>query len=381
MSQQVPDLFKNFSFRKVMWPVIIGLVATIAIMFYNDFTGEGELRKGLSQIDWTKFSIGWMIMGFLMMVLRDFAYIWRMRILTNGDLSWRRSFDLIMLWEFSSALSPSIVGGSAVAIFLMNKENISIGRGTAIIFLTILLDEIFYLLILPTVLLFFGYDIIFAPVPRAITIPFWTAYVGIFIYTIFLIMALIVYPQGIHRGLKKLFHTRFFKRWQKGGYKMADDLLEASYEIRANNFWFWLKATASTLLAWAPRYLVLNCVIAAFAVTSLGLGEHIIAFARQAIMFIMMLVSPTPGSSGVAEYMFTLLLSDFTPKGISIALAAVWRLISYYPYLLIGAIMVPRWINRVYGGKKQLENEGVDPSANEGASDEEEVLSTSNQEA
>lgn len=364
-----------------MWPVIIGLVVTIAIMFYNDLTGEGELRKGLAEIKWEKISMGWIFMGFLMMVLRDFAYIWRIRILTHNGLSWRKAFDLIMLWEFSSALSPSIVGGSAVAIFLMNKENISIGRGTAIIFLTILLDEIFYLLILPTVLLFFGYDTIFKPVPTAITIPFWTAYVGIFIYTVFLIMALIVYPKGIHNSLKKLFHTRFFKRWQEGGYKMADDLLEASYEIRSNNIWFWLKAAASTLLAWAPRYLVLNCVIAAFAVTSLGFGEHIIAFARQAIMFIMMLVSPTPGSSGVAEYMFTLLLSDFTPKGLSIALAAVWRLISYYPYLLIGAILVPRWINRVYGGKQKMEAAEKASEQDDQAADESEVLSPSNQEA
>ncbi|MCB0841633.1 MAG: hypothetical protein KDE26_00025, partial [Bacteroidetes bacterium] len=29
-------------------------------------------------------------------------------------------------------------------------------------------------------------------------------------------------------------------------------------------------------------------------------------------------------------------------------LATVWRIISYYPYLLIGIFLLPRWISRVF---------------------------------
>ena len=68
---------------------------------------------------------------------------------------------------------------------------------------------------------------------------------------------------------------------------------------------------------------------------------------RQLVMWLVMLVTPTPGGSGMAEYLFGQLLSDFIANGsLALSLAFVWRLISYYPYLLIGSIVLPRWMGR-----------------------------------
>ena len=62
-------------------------------------------------------------------------------------------------------------------------------------------------------------------------------------------------------------------------------------------------------------------------------------------MWLFMLVSPTPGGSGVAEYAFAELLTSFTASGVLLAaLAFIWRLISYFPYLFLGAYLLPRWI-------------------------------------
>jgi hypothetical protein len=55
-------------------------------------------------------------------------------------------------------------------------------------------------------------------------------------------------------------------------------------------------------------------------------------------------VSPTPGGSGVAEFAFGELMGSFSNSAILIVgLAILWRLISYFPYLVIGAILVPAW--------------------------------------
>ena len=75
-------------------------------------------------------------------------------------------------------------------------------------------------------------------------------------------------------------------------------------------------------------------------------------------MWIIMLVSPTPGGSGFAEFVFTRYLSDFIPVGaesltsIAVGMAMLWRLISYYPYLFIGAIIFPRWVRKKFGREK-----------------------------
>ncbi|HEY0976426.1 MAG TPA: hypothetical protein VGE21_03060, partial [Flavobacteriales bacterium] len=60
---------------------------------------------------------------------------------------------------------------------------------------------------------------------------------------------------------------------------------------------------------------------------------------------IIVLLMPTPGGSGIAEIIFR----DFLGMYISVGpgkLAFVWRLMSYYPYILIGTILRPRWVRR-----------------------------------
>jgi uncharacterized protein (TIRG00374 family) len=71
-------------------------------------------------------------------------------------------------------------------------------------------------------------------------------------------------------------------------------------------------------------------------------------------MWIVLLVSPTPGGSGVAEYMFDKFLGEFIPfAGFAIALALLWRLISYYLYLIIGVILVPKWVSDKFSSSKK----------------------------
>ena len=69
--------------------------------------------------------------------------MYRLRLITDKKLSWRQSFNVISLWEFSSAVTPSTVGGAAVAIYFMKKEKLSLGKSAATSMLTIFLDQIF----------------------------------------------------------------------------------------------------------------------------------------------------------------------------------------------------------------------------------------------
>jgi uncharacterized protein (TIRG00374 family) len=58
-------------------------------------------------------------------------------------------------------------------------------------------------------------------------------------------------------------------------------------------------------------------------------------------------ISPTPGGSGVAEWAFGELLADFSTQVVLLgSMAILWRMISYYPYLIIGSIVLPRWLKR-----------------------------------
>lgn len=106
---------------------------------------------------------------------------------------------------------------------------------------------------------------------------------------------------------------------------------------------YWIKIFGSTILSWTARFLVVNCVLMAFL--SLSAYDNLLIFTKQLVMWLVLLISPTPGGSGIAEYLFDTFLGDFLPAGaLIIVTSIIWRLISYYPYLFIGAFILPKWL-------------------------------------
>ncbi|QSA98469.1 lysylphosphatidylglycerol synthase transmembrane domain-containing protein [Methylococcus sp. EFPC2] len=362
MTQHTPpvggrDILGQFSPARVLLPVSLGL-GIVIYMLYQELIKNGLTPAELfTRLEWRSETVYWLMLGGVMMALREFGYMWQLRILTDRKLSWRASFEVIMLWNFFAAVSPSMVGGAAVAVFMLGKEGISVGRATAIIFTTVYFDQVFFISIPLLVSLVIPQDDIFAPlrlIPSdllgtGIYGAFWSAWGGIAVYVILLIAALFVAPTWINWWLTRLFLLPFMARWRAQGLHMANELMIASKDLRDRSFAWWMTAWAATSVAWLGRYLVLNCVLAAFSQLTLGPYDHLLAAGRQAVLWIVMLVSPTPGSAGVAELGFSWLYKDMVPAGLALTLAIVWRLISYYPHLLIGLPVMTRWIKRVYG--------------------------------
>ncbi|MCK5775988.1 MAG: UPF0104 family protein, partial [Bacteroidales bacterium] len=91
------SLRKSLRPSKIILPIILGL-GVAAWLVFKDINAET-----FGFFDWTISAVFWIFISLLMMVIRDVAYMWRIRILTNKGISWRHTFDVIMLWEFSSA--------------------------------------------------------------------------------------------------------------------------------------------------------------------------------------------------------------------------------------------------------------------------------------
>lgn len=151
-----------------------------------------------------------------------------------------------------------------------------------------------------------------------------------------------------------IFKLRFLKKWQSKAEQTGNDIIIASNELKTKPFLFWVKAYLSTILSWSARYWVVNfLLLGLFAglnlnVNNISLYEHFEIFARQLVMWVMMLVLPSPGASGFAEAVFSDYLSVFIPVGFVGLLALAWRVVSYYPYLFLGVIILPAWIRRTH---------------------------------
>ena len=152
MASQQRRILKFFAFRRIIIAVIIGL-AVIGYMIYRDI-GQSEISA--LRFTWNSFLF---FGGALMLVaVRDVAYMYRIRLLSGSALTWRKSFDVIFLWEFASSVTPSVVGGSAIAVFILIKEKLGAGRSAAIVMVTALLDELFYIAMVPLVYMIAGFD-------------------------------------------------------------------------------------------------------------------------------------------------------------------------------------------------------------------------------
>ena len=341
--------------RKIIYPIIIGLAVVIFLL-------QREVDVDLfAVITFTWYSAFWISIAFLMMVIRDLGYMVRLRILTDGDFSWRQCFNIIMLWEFSSAITPSAIGGTGVAIFFVNREGLSIGRSTAVVMATSFLDELYFILMFPLLFFIVSGSALFSigmeEGQEAVSFTnefFYFAVIGYFVKFFFVLLVaygLFVNPRGLKWLLLWIFRLPFIRKWRYKMHETGTDLISTSRIFRKKSAIFWLKAFAATFFSWTARYWVVNFLLLAFFLVD----GHILIFARQLVMWIMMLVSPTPGGSGFAEFVFSRYLGDFIPIGFAVVMALVWRLVSYYPYLFIGAIMLPRWLSGKFSRKRKTQ--------------------------
>ncbi len=338
--------------RKIILPAILGL-AVVVWLISKEFNTDT-----LSKLVFTWKSAFWLLIAWLCMIGRDLGYIIRIRILTDKGLTWRQAFRVIMLWEFTSAITPSTVGGTAVAVVFLHKEGMSVGKSTAVVLATSFLDELYFVIMLPLMILLVGSDALFTTSLQGSGISFLNelALVAGIGYSIILIWVLLVgyglffNPQAISTIINKLFGLPVLRRWKESARKAGNDIIESSVELKKRSVAFWVKAFTATLLSWTSRYWVVNAILLAF----FSVSGHILIFARQLAAWIMMIISPSPGGSGFAELILGRYITDQIPfdpliaGGIALAIAVIWRMISYYPYLIVGAFIVPGWIEKKF---------------------------------
>ena len=346
------DLAKKLKPGKIILPVIIGL----AIIFW--FIIREIDADVLSRLQFTWNSVFWLFIAWCCMIGRDLGYMIRIRILSENDLTWRQAFRVIMLWEFTSSISPSTVGGTALAVVFIHKEDISVGRSTAIVLATSFLDELYFVIMFPVILLIIGGDILFTTALQGTGVALLNnllivAFIGyglILAWVILVGYGLFIDPDKIRKIIVYIFRLPLIRRWQESAIKAGDDIVSSSHELRKKPFSFWIKALVATFLSWTSRYWVVNAILMAFYAVS----DHFLIFARQLVTWIMMIVSPTPGGAGFAEIILGRYISDAIPAdpeligSIGLAIAIIWRIISYYPYLIIGASIVPGWLQRKF---------------------------------
>ena len=343
------NILKNLSPQRVIIPILLGL-GVIGYLLFQEFDME-SFRK----IEWRNNTIFFILLAILLTGLRQLAYMWRIKTLCKDEINWKQAFQIIALWEFGSAVTPSMVGGTAVALVLLTKEGIQFGRSAAIIFATILLDSVFFLGTVIVLWLYFGHYLLSPQFHPDSTVqlleggPWVYAFLGAFAimvgYTLLIALGLLIAPRFVRKVLKLVASLRFLKRWKQGMLKFGADLETASINLKKESANFWWKGLLSTAAAWSARFGVVVFLIVAFV----GGGNYLLLYGRQLSLYLILFLTPTPGGSGLADFAFKDFYFEFIGDvGLATLIGFIWRLLTYYPYLILGLLVLPRWLRRVF---------------------------------
>lgn len=341
----------NGELSKTLWRTLLPIVLGVGVavwLFHRDIDGD-TLRSITFD---SRTAIG-LALALLFVLGRDFGLAWRFHTIAAGDLTWKRAWRTDIMCAFTSAITPSVVGGSALAIFYLNREGIKLGRATALTLTTLFLDELFFVVFCPVILMLLPWDDLFG-IPGVGTagsemflggmkVVFWLVYSGIVVWTTILYFAIIGRPEGTRNLLLTMSQWRIVRRWQSSLQSMADNMVATSQWVRGRSSRWWAEVFGSTILSWFSRYFVVNALFWAFVPAASGL----LVFGRQFVVWVVLMVSPTPGGSGISEWLFANYYGDLIGDlGIAAVLALVWRLFSYYVYLIAGVALLPGYFGK-----------------------------------
>lgn len=348
--EEQQDVLKSIRIERIVLPILIGIGVVIYLVL-KQFDVE-EFYDIMAEASGA--TLFWVLLSFLILATRHLAYAVRLRILSDGEFSWKKCIELIFIWEFSAAVSPTSVGGSAVAFFVLAQEKISTAKTATIVLYTIVLDTLFFVGSLPILFVIFGTEMI-RPVAEdgGSFLDGW-GYYFLFAYGLMATYGTLFYwglfrsPVQIKRLLLWVTGFGFLKRYRLKAEELGNEIIVASRELKRHQPLFHLKAFLATAAAWSCRFLLLNALIIAFTSVPVEFWTQFKLYARLETMFVIIAFSPTPGGAGFVEILFNGFLTDYMDNPTySTTISTLWRIMTYYSYLLLGAIIIPNWIRNI----------------------------------
>lgn len=351
---------KGVSNRNIIIAIVIS-VSVSAYLIYSNFEAEA-----FKTINWTFSVLMFMVGAGLFMVIRHLGYMLRLKIITDHQLTWRQCFESISIWEFASCATPSTVGGAAVAMFILNREQLSMGKSTATIMAISFLDNTFFIVASLLGIIFVGRENMFLLAENCgnmvqldlinnlggLESIFWVGFSFSLAITAFLGMGVFGYAKAMKKILIGFTAIPFLKRFRESAISTGDEIITTSNIYRKKSYQFWIKLSLITMASWTFKFAVVNLLISAFGEV-LGI-EQIVVFSKVLALWVIMLIPITPGASGVAEITFMALFCKYVNPGIIATVSFCWRLFTYFPYLVLGTIITPRWMARTSKLKRRV---------------------------
>ena len=317
-------------------------LGVIILIFYFTFNWETLYYLTHTQIRYEYFLIAvllnicsWILWGFRLQVLSN-------AIDKDLHIGFLESTRIVIANLFLALITPALIGGEPLRIYLLKKNGMKLGGATAAILGERLIDAICVLIAVPFAFFIFKDRLGNSTLTLAITI-------GIIIFLGFLLIFLYALknPDKIKSFLIFLNNkiNRLLRRKEDEESSTFVSFVEREVDNFHTSMMFFvgegkktfLFVSLLTLAYWADCFM-----IASMLLLGLGLPPFFLeSYAAQMLLLIIVSIPTTPGSSGVAELSMTGLYGLLLGQSYGYLLGVfviLFRLITYYMNLTAGAI-------------------------------------------
>ena len=326
--------------KSVWLPVILGL-GLVAFMAYRDnqFTAESFAL-------FSDFRLPFILIAFFVICIKDGLNGLRVNLISHSNIDFFPALRIVLLWEFAIAVTPPLVGAAAVLVFIIFKEGQTFGKALAYTLLLAILDNLFFLTASPLALWLSNGEVLpmnttdSSFLEKGMTGVFWYSYTTIVLFTFFMLSALLFFPKTVRKLLSSLMKGKLLNRWESVVMKQSDEMVLASQVLKGQSLMYWAKLLFITYLIWIFKFVLVNVWVSGFI--GFDWSNQALMIGRHLTMWIVMLVSPSPGNAGTAEIIFPLFFEEYAGR-YSFLSSILWRLSTYYPYLIVGVLLIPKW--------------------------------------
>ncbi len=323
-----------------MWFNLISLAVTavvlLAVVVGNRGLGGLFARWGSLNPKWMLTALGamvgyWLLEGWTLHILIGCLY---------QGVPFRSDLRTAMIGQLYSALTPFASGGQPVQLIYMQRDGLDAGGAGSVLTVKSIVYQLGMMLV-ALVAIIFSYRFFKEQVP-AFGVLATLGFVVNFVVTLSMLMLLISpgLTRKLYRGIVKVLHAVRLVR----DPEVVNEKARVQFEIFHQSARRFEKRRAKaivvlwmTFMQLISMYLVPYLIYRAFGYSQASLVHMVsaVAFVSMVSAFV-----PLPGGSGGAEGTFVLFLSLFFPEKDLLVALLLWRIITYYLGMLVGALVM-----------------------------------------
>lgn len=328
---------KNSKLKKIINILLIVVITSLVLYF--------SLKDNFNAIVFQILNINifWLFIAFLLITI-----YWLLRTLAihtfikmvKPNFKFFNSLLLMLRTQFVNAVTPFATGGQPYQIYYLKKSNISLTKSTVII----VENFIVYQIALVTLGLVALFSNMFLHIFEKNDLLAHLIAIGFFMNTLVIVVLFIVsFGKKVNKilisiGINILTKIRIVKDREKQLNKWNETInnFHESASILLKHKSYFITTILYNFIALISLYLIPLILLFAFSnYNSINAYEVIITSA-----YVMLIGSfvPIPGGSGGLEYGFISFYGNFIKNPLLSALMLIWRFITYYFGMIVGAI-------------------------------------------